>query len=233
LQEIDLRESFPEVGDQGQRLTCVAFAASAGHSFSRSQDRSYERLSEEMLYWGACDKGGHTEGISFESASKTLESDGQCLNDLWPYAPPGSEPVRVADEAAKKDASYRLASLDFKPKGARAVETSLFEGNPVVLLTYICGSFFNPQSGFVATPPRSNAIPNYHAVLCVGLVEHKDHGRVFVFRNSWGVKWGDHGYGYFSAEFLDTFVVRAASVVPRSPTPDNSSDADSQPESPK
>lgn len=48
-------------------------------------------------------------------------------------------------------------------------------------------------------PTRRDAFVGGHAVLAVG---YRHATRQFVFRNSWGRGWGDHGYGYLPYEFV-------------------------------
>jgi len=57
-----------------------------------------------------------------------------------------------------------------------------------------------------------------HAVLAVGAVYDKDRGDVIVFKNSWGIGWGDDGYGFLNTEYLADYGICAHRLERRTPT---------------
>ena len=54
--------------------------------------------------------------------------------------------------------------------------------------------------------PPPNAVEDGHSIALVGYVDDaKDKGGVFLFRNSWGPKWGNGGYGTMSYAYVRTY----------------------------
>src|SRR5437879_552662 len=81
----DLRGAFGDVRDQGLRPTCLAFSVSDAHA---ALLQPFRPLSVEYLYYYAVQRtpGGDPEsGISGKAAADALSSDGQPLEDSWPY----------------------------------------------------------------------------------------------------------------------------------------------------
>src|SRR5207247_2225453 len=82
--DVDLRNKLGEARNQGERPTCLAFAASAAHEVSR--DRS-DYLSTEFLFFTAV-KETHRDrnrGLTTTAVSKALRDNGQPLETAWPY----------------------------------------------------------------------------------------------------------------------------------------------------
>jgi C1A family cysteine protease len=50
--------------------------------------------------------------------------------------------------------------------------------------------------------------PTNHAVLAVGVSGEASPDSIIV-KNSWGVKWGDSGYGTVTKRYVETFTLRA------------------------
>ena len=83
--EVTLAGEFCEIRDQGQRPTCVAFAASDLHAFSRSERT---KLSVEYGYYHAvqrCAPPNPHLGVTLGAMSQALDHDGQPSEDGWPY----------------------------------------------------------------------------------------------------------------------------------------------------
>jgi len=58
-----------------------------------------------------------------------------------------------------------------------------------------------------APPPSPAAEFCDHSVLIVG---YNDDTREFIFQNSWGTQWGDHGFGYFPYEYITEGLFQSA-----------------------
>ena len=82
---VDLRASFGPARDQNPRPTCVAFAASDAHAAARP---GWEPLSAEWAYYYALkrDRGLPHQGATLASMLATIKSDGQPVEEEWPYA---------------------------------------------------------------------------------------------------------------------------------------------------
>ena len=80
----DLRHMFGPVRDQGQRPTCLAFAASDTHAGMRP---GWEPLSSEFAFYRAQRRAGRppTTGAILAHMLDALRLDGQPLEAGWPY----------------------------------------------------------------------------------------------------------------------------------------------------
>jgi len=71
-------------------------------------------------------------------------------------------------------------------------------GNPVVFGTLVGQTWFDYEANSpalaVTTPDNSKGS---HAICIVGYVDGK-----FIIENSWGVDWGDNGYGWLQPEVI-------------------------------
>jgi C1A family cysteine protease len=60
--------------------------------------------------------------------------------------------------------------------------------------------------------PTLNAGPSQvHSVLIIGYDDEHSH---LIFRNSWGVKWGDKGHGYIPLRYFERFHQEAWIIPP-------------------
>jgi len=196
---IDLRSRFGDIRDQGKRPTCMAFAASDAHSSARN---SVDPLSTEYAYFHAVAKRRHsdrTTGVSMQAMAEALSLNGQPLESGWPYIPlladdDNWEPPKDPGELFYRDVEYPTA-----------IVTSLYDrlnaGQPTIVGMEVSISFFQLASGHVVDAPATEAALGTHAVIVVGHGESKKR-RCLLLRNSWGVAWGDDGYGWVMEDYL-------------------------------
>jgi C1A family cysteine protease len=64
------------------------------------------------------------------------------------------------------------------------------------------------RSGRIALPTAIDAPLGKHAIVAVGY-QASPRRIDFVIRNSWGADWGDDGYGYLPAAYVDRYAVAA------------------------
>jgi C1A family cysteine protease len=211
---VDLRSSLPTIRDQGARSTCLAFAVTAAHEVIRNgQSGIIEDLSEEVLYWGCKQVDGDREpGSVFTSASAALMQWGQPLEELWPYN----------DNRDDTDLSYKPpdGALDgatcFKapmrriPANIQSIKTWLSRGYSVALGIILCQGFYIPFQGTIPMPTSDEELTEGHAVLVVGYENGSVSGEGFlILRNSWGLDWGEEGYGYLPFAYVDLYGAEA------------------------
>lgn len=216
----DLRPMFGPVRDQGQRPTCLAFAASDLHAAMRG---AWSPLSCEFAFYHAQKRANRkpTEGATLAAMIDTLRHDGQPHETGWTYLPklptdltqwvppPGVSPLFKRAGEMGKD------TVD-------AIVAELLQGRPVLTLLRLSRSFdWVGADGIVDQAVGER--PEYlrrHAVIAVG---YGDIGgqRAVLVRNSWGDGWGNGGYGWLTEAFLLPRVFRLAilkedlSVSPR------------------
>jgi hypothetical protein len=82
--ETDLRPLFGPARDQGERPTCLAFAASDAHAGLRAD---WVPLSCEFAFYHAQRRSNSSplQGATLESILEALRHDGQPAEAGWPY----------------------------------------------------------------------------------------------------------------------------------------------------
>ena len=197
----DLRPLFGPARDQGARPTCLAFAASDTHAGLRD---GWAPLSCEFAFYAAQKRAGRppTSGALLSTMLDALRLDGQPDEKGWPYlaavpadhrlwTPPATVGPLYGRNGQRDgtDLSYILAALD--------------RDTPVLMLTMLSRSFFQPRGDGVVDP-ANDELPEpaqRHAVVAVG------HGTVdgipaILIRNSWGPGWGLEGHAWLTERFL-------------------------------
>lgn len=210
--ETDLRPLFGPARDQGQRPTCLVFAASDAHAGLRAD---WQPLSCEFAFYHAQRRSNRSplQGATLESILEALRHDGQPAEAGWPYLtnlpadlddwfPPANiAPIFQRGGSACADAlSGIIAKLD--------------QNEPVILLMTLSPSFYAPTINGVVDPAHGE-IPNLtlrHAVIAVG------HGTIngsatILIRNSWGEAWGINGYAWLTERFLTPRLFATASLL--------------------
>ena len=210
--ETDLRPLFGPVRDQGQRPTCLAFAASDAHAALRPD---WAPLSCEFAFYHAQRRSNRSpvQGATVGSMLEALRHDGQPAEAGWPYLttlpsdhddwlPPANvNPIFRRGGAATADV---LATVIGK----------LDQQEPVILLITLSGSFFAPTiDGIVDTGQGEAPDPVLrHAIIAVG------HGTIngstaILSRNSWGQAWGINGHAWLTERFLTPRLFATASLL--------------------
>lgn len=204
----DLRSKQPPIKDQGQRNTCVAFAATAGHEYLRGNNID---LSEEFLNWGCKKIDGvvNDQGTYLNSAILALLNFGQSSEIYWPYQnifiPRLYNPSTKAIEDSH---NYKIQEGNRIDIDIFKVKEKLQENFAVIVGLYLFKEFFIPSDGVIEYPTDLSNNYGGHAVLIVGWEEHED-GNYFIIRNSWGESWGKGGYAFLSYEYFINFAVDA------------------------
>lgn len=197
---VDLRTQFGQARDQRQRPTCMAFAASDAHAAARG---SLDYLSTEFAHCHTVRRrlpfNPHS-GVSFELMAQTIHEDGQPPEGIWPYlaALPtdisGWEPPVPCEPIFRRRYHIEKASVE-------RVYANLNKLLPVVLTMKISSSFFRPSPEGIITAAATEPAVNSHAVVAVGYGRNH-HSSLVLVRNSWGHRWGLHGYAWATEEYL-------------------------------
>ena len=209
-ERVDLRISLPVVLDQGARSTCLAFAVTAAHERVRNlQNGVIEDLSEELLYW-SCKQidGDNGSGTSFRSASAALTGRGQPREDIWPYdgLRNDADISYNPPEGALGAVPYFNASMTRVSPTIQDIQLWLARRFAVALGVSLSRGFFEPVRGVISMPIPEENLMDRHAVLVVGYENGATAGDGFlILRNSWGLDWGDGGYGYLPYAYIERY----------------------------
>lgn len=218
--KIDLRIYSPGVYTQGNLGSCVAQSICAGVRLRNTYINSTQyKLSKVIkgdltpvyqpsrlaLYWHARLEEGHSSnedsGSSMHAGLLALEKYKLCEEKLWSYNIEyfsKQPPLEVYVESNKhKTVVYSKVLQDLV-----ILKYTLSLHYPIVFGIVAYKSLWSHKvfmSGVVPLPKDNEESIGGHALLLVG---YDDEKQVFIFQNSWGNIWGDHGYGYLPYEYV-------------------------------
>lgn len=209
--DVDLRDRFGPVRDQGRRPTCLAFAASDSHAGVRA---GWEPLSCEFAFYNAQRRAGRspTQGAVLDAMLDALRIDGQPVEAGWPYI--DANPVQAntwLPPATIGDCFGRIGAAG--GGDLSGVRSALVDGHPIVVLTMLSASFFAPLDGIVDESPGERPEPSQrHALVAVGM------GKVLgmpatLVRNSWGSNWGLDGHAWLTDRYLAPRLFATAALL--------------------
>ncbi|GIP59349.1 C1 family peptidase [Paenibacillus sp. FSL W8-0186] len=196
-------ENITPVRDQGPDGTCVGFACAVGMKESQEQKEhnKYIELSPRYLYQKCKEIDGIPEanGTYIRVAMEILYHIGVCEEIFWPYHPTQiGRPMPGADENAK---NYKVKSYCNMGKSLDTMKRSLVVNGPFVIGVTVYDNWRNPEVGKTGKIPLpSGNILGGHALCVVG---YDDDTQMFKFKNSWGDKWGDRGFGYLPYPYTE------------------------------
>ena len=210
--ECDLGSLFGAVRDQGERPTCLAFAASDVHAALRA---GWEPLSCEYAFYQAQRRSNRSPevGARLSDMLDALRDNGQPQEEGWPYlaaTPPDDTNWRPPKEVGE---IYRRHGV-IKPESVDEILQWLDQGKPIMVLLTLSNSFYSPpESGVIQPKPGEQPVlAMRHAVVAIG------HGviggeRAILIRNSWGEDWGVGGYAWLTQSFLTPRLMRLAALT--------------------
>jgi Papain family cysteine protease len=197
----DLRHLFGQVRDQGQRTTCLAFAASDTHAALRG---AWAPLSCEFLFYHAQRRAKRTpaQGALLVSLLDALRQDGQPHENRWPYLLDLPADLAQWGPPAGVAPLFRRAGEETQ-NAMHTIIARLKQGHPVIVLTRLSRSFdWAKPDGIVDEAPGEQPDMNRrHAVIAVGY-GHVGGQRAILIRNSWGNGWGAGGYGWLTEKYV-------------------------------
>ena len=209
---VDLRSLFGPARNQGPRPTCMAFAASDAHAALRI---GWAPLSCEYAFYQAQQRAGRlpSKGAQLSSMLEALRLDGQPEECGWPYLT--ATPVDTAFWAPPAEVGplFGRNGEKFSPSLDQVIR-GLDQGLPVIVLLMLSRAFYGPTAQAVVDPAAGEApeTERRHAVVAVGYGT-VDGQRAILIRNSWGLKWGDAGYGWLTERFLGPRIFAVATLM--------------------
>ena len=200
---VDLRPSCPPVYDQMDLGSCTANAIGAAIQYNQMQtgkpsfvpSRLFiyynERVLEASIKLDA--------GAMIRNGIKTVVRLGAPPEEIWPYDESAvfTQPHPDAYAAAKLD----LVSLYCRVgQTLPLLQTCLEEGFPIVFRCTCFPSMDHTwDDGAIPMPGPTEQADGGHCMLIVG---YNSASRTFLVRNSWGMQWGQLGYGTMPYDYI-------------------------------
>jgi C1A family cysteine protease len=229
---VNLIAQMQGIRDQGDRGTCVAFAALAAYEHALATAGAPHDLAEQFLYWSCKSNDGipNTEGTWLGVAYPLVKRDGCCLEEKWPYVPrpiagnvgQGPPPGGAAAQAL----SYRLRSFQqLAPTSVSDIKNRLAQSRCVSFSIPVFNSWYRSsqvaKTGNITLPIPGEVRAGGHAMCLVGYIDDDPTtvgtgGGRFILRNSWGQNWGfsspyGAGYGTIPYSYITRFCSEAYS----------------------
>ncbi|MGD1101730.1 MAG: C1 family peptidase [Terriglobia bacterium] len=204
------------VKNQHDRPTCVPFAVTALHEYTYDVLKGLKKaaeidLSEEFLYYHCKQRdglGAISTGTTMFAASASLAMDGQSLEGLCPYQLflPKVNLVPPTDVALADGKTRLLLGLQQLNLSLSSIRDSLRLSRPAIAVLDWYSNAYLTRLGRIEVPRPTDRFLGRHAVLIVGLEEEPQTGFCMItFKNSWGAKWGDRGFGYFGLDYFSAY----------------------------
>lgn len=201
---IDLTEHFTPIKNQGDVGSCTTFTIASIYEYILKKNGQGEHdLSERFVfYFTNILKNKPEGGSTFKEVIDTIAEKGICDEELCPYeidliqSPPTSSALEDAlKHQIVKAMNVKVAHND--------IVCALTQGYPVAISLKIFNSFASNYKGIVQMPTQEELDSDeygFHAMVICGYNEDK---HLYKVRNSWGESFGDNGYCYIPALYIE------------------------------
>ncbi|HZV78770.1 MAG TPA: C1 family peptidase [Candidatus Binatus sp.] len=231
------------VRDQGNRGTCTVFATTFLVEYQKSGMIGAQKgldLSEEYLNWAGNKEFGkpfQDDGMftrfmpAFQSWAITTAKDMPYRASFDPNEQPTKAAIAKADSMFPTRYQFSVLKTWDNTKGYTKAElqdvlATLRSGRPVATGMWWLSNFATvtvhgvpllkeyPRSA--NTNPATEPMFDGHSIDLVGYRESSlfPGGGYFIFRNSFGPSFGEHGYGFVSFKYLLTYGNDAIAIAP-------------------
>ena len=219
--KVDLSDLMPPVGNQGQQSSCVAwstaYANKSYHEYVERKDKgtwtyksgnapNYKNLFSPAFIYNQIN-GGKDNGSSISDAMALIVSKGALPWEAMPYTEKNylKQPTPDQLQLAAKYKAKEFQRLRYNEPNE--IKNQLAQGRPVVVGILINENIY--EIGKKIYNEAKGANLGGHAITLVG---YDDSTNAFKYQNSWGVEWGDKGFGYIDYKYF-TKVCKSAFVM--------------------
>lgn len=214
-QSVDLRRYFSPIRNQSSLGSCTSFSATSMYEamMNRLTSTSDNVMSPAFLfYYSNVITGRPQGGSNFAEQLAVLGQHGICHEELYMYN--AENPTVEPSADATSDAAHhrvlkakQIPLIDEADKkltletNHRLITSALSEGYPVGISLQLFTNF-GSEGAFILHPTDDpTATPDgYHAMVLAGYSNDND---FYIVRNSWGENFGDNGYCYIPAAYID------------------------------
>jgi len=213
---VDHAKGMSPVKNQGRLGSCVGFAVAAMKEWQEQKEHLQEvsegkrdhrdgkpyDFSEQWVYYMAkkIDVWPGMEGTSIRYALKVLYKIGVPTEKGWTY---DDKKMGNPEDWTSMIARWALIKAYHRLNGLAELKQALRDG-PVPIGVGCFREFFSAgKNGIVKDPQNPAQCYGGHAVCAVG---YNDHRKLIKFKNSWGIGWGQKGYGYLSYNYINKYL---------------------------
>ncbi len=228
---VDLSKWFPPPGNQRRQASCTTWAlcyAAMGYFWNRADERTYTPLDTadptttyspaflfNLIKQGS--NGSCGNGVSFASIAQLATENGTCTWEQMPYDTAltscmAEVPLTVMGTAAS---SLRPQIVDIEKTNIIQWKYHLDMGHPIIVeivpdSLFTQGGYATHGDSMLHWDSGKNGYLEYgHAVVCTGYCGDS----LFTFINSFGTRWGGHGYFTATWEILTDRCTDAHALV--------------------
>ncbi len=202
----DLQPMMPPVYDQGSQGSCGPNSLCGILQFlAMMQQLSDQSLqSRAFVYWITRQLMGTTDqdsGVDNPTMLKALKQFGYIPDTEMPYNDQDytTQPSSQDYADALPHAVDGYAGVD---QNEQTISASIAAKQPVLFGFTVYESMLSQQvarTGMVPMPTGRDRVAGGHDVVLVGYDSTK---RLYKFRNSWSISWGQNGYGFFPYDYV-------------------------------
>ena len=192
--ELDLRNDLMPVRNQGSQGTCYAQSAACMKEWQEKHNYDNNDYFSPQFFYNLRsnkydDDQNNDEGMYGRDVMVLLKKYGICSEQLYPYG-------KIEDRSdisnnVYEEAKSHLIKAYAKVTDLEKTKRSLCENGPC----FITFPVYNYTSEFWKETDKTKKRIGGHAVVLVGYTSEG-----FIVRNSWGLKWGENGYGIYKYE---------------------------------
>jgi len=200
---VDLSGRVPRPRDQGPTGTCVgwavAYAAATAHHRTRGTMPPGSGLSPTFLYNRLAGDLSCERGVRVSQALEALRTTGGLPIEEFAFDGGWCGRQPTAAELARA-ARWRIPGWAALPPGdVDAMRRQLARGYPVIFAMPVGAAMREHRGESVFARPELAQGAELHAMVAVG---YDDARRAVRVVNSWGQRWGDGGFAWFSYDLL-------------------------------
>jgi C1A family cysteine protease len=214
---IDLSHWCSPIRNQEPLNSCTACAAIALIEYFQNRNRDEYTNASVLFLYKVARKLMHRQGdvgASIRETMKAMVLFGIPPEEYWPYEPSkiDEEPTGFCYSYAQNYQTIQYFRLDTPGLLASdllaQIKMTLVAGIPSMFGLTIYSSIyeeFNYKRGYIPVPNKKDHVEGGHAVVAVGYDDHKiiqDSVGALLIRNSWGIKWGERGYGWLPYDYI-------------------------------
>ena len=214
---IDLSHWCSPIRNQEPLNSCTACAAIALIEYFQNRNRDQYTNASVLFLYKVARKLMHRQGdvgASIRETMKAMVLFGIPPEEYWPYEPSkiDEEPSGFCYSYAQNYQTIQYFRLDTPGLLASdllaQIKMTLVAGIPSMFGLTIYSSIYeelNYKRGYIPVPNKKDHVEGGHAVVAVGYDDHKiiqDSVGALLIRNSWGIKWGERGYGWLPYEYI-------------------------------